>query len=230
VSSTYAANEPYEALSPHPVGVEVEPAIEYRNRLTTFFRFFLALPHLILVGGPLAWALSWGARSSSERDAGFEWSSSFGIIGFFVFCATIIAWIAIVFSAHHPATLYRFGHWFLRWRVRASAYLMLLRDDYPPFGDGEYPAHLTLVPAEGARRVPSVLFRILLAIPQLLALWVLGVVWGLTTIVAWFGIVFTGTYPPELYRFGVGALRWSTRVEAYLLLLHDEYPPFTIGR
>jgi len=26
----------------------------------------------------------------------------------------------------------------------------------------------------------------------------------------------------------VGVLRWNTRVEAYLLLLHDEYPPFSL--
>ena len=230
MSSTYAANHAYDDLSPHPVNVGVEPAIEHRNRVTAFFRLFLALPHLILVGGPLAGALSWGAQSSSERDAGFEWSSSFGIIGFFVFCATVLAWFAIVFSAHHPHTLYRFAHWFLRWRVRASAYFMLLRDEYPPFGDGDYPARLAFVPVEGTRRVTSVLFRILLALPQLVALWLLGIIWGITTIVAWFTIVFTGTYPPGLYRFGAGALQWSTRVEAYLLLLHDEYPPFTIGR
>lgn len=229
MSSTYAANQPFDDAAEHPVAVHVEPAVEHRNRVTTFFRIFLAIPHLILVGGPLAGALSWGAGSSDHRH-GFEWSSSAGIIGAFVFCATVLAWLLIVVTAHHPDTLYRFAHWFLRWRVRASAYLMLLRDEYPPFGDGDYPARLELVPAEGSRNVVSVLFRIILAIPQLIALWVLGLVWGITTIVAWFSIVFTGTYPSELLRFGIGALRWSTRVEAYLLLLHDEYPPFTIGR
>ena len=28
--------------------------------------------------------------------------------------------------------------------------------------------------------------------------------------------------------FGVGAMRWRLRVEAYLLLLVDEYPPFSL--
>jgi hypothetical protein len=31
-----------------------------------------------------------------------------------------------------------------------------------------------------------------------------------------------------LYDFGVGALRWRLRVEAYMLLLVDEYPPFAL--
>ena len=44
------------------------------------------------------------------------------------------------------------------------------------------------------------------------------------TLTAWV----SGRYPSALYRFGTGALRWTTRVEAYLLLLTDEYPPFTL--
>jgi hypothetical protein len=47
-------------------------------------------------------------------------------------------------------------------------------------------------------------------------------------VIAWFAILFTGRYPAALYGFGVGVLRWETRVEAYALLLHDEYPPFSL--
>jgi len=36
---------------PYPVTVSVEPALSNRNRLTTFFRLILAIPHIILVGG-----------------------------------------------------------------------------------------------------------------------------------------------------------------------------------
>jgi hypothetical protein len=50
-----------------------------------------------------------------------------------------------------------------------------------------------------------------------------------TTAIAWFAILFTGSYPPSLAPFGVGVMRWSLRVEAYLLLLVDDYPPFDIG-
>ena len=35
----------------YPVNITVQPALRNRNRLTTFFRFFLAIPHIILVGG-----------------------------------------------------------------------------------------------------------------------------------------------------------------------------------
>ena len=48
-----------------------------------------------------------------------------------------------------------------------------------------------------------------------------------TAIVAWFLILINGTYPQGLYDFGVGAMQWLIRVEAYMLLLVDEYPPFS---
>src|SRR5206468_5382523 len=54
--------------------------------------------------------------------------------------------------------------------------------------------------------------------------------WCITTVVAWFLILFTGEYPAGLYEFGLGSFRWLIRLEAYLLLLVDEYPPFSLER
>jgi hypothetical protein len=56
----------------------------------------------------------------------------------------------------------------------------------------------------------------------------LGIGWFITTIIAWFSILFTGNFPETLYRFGIGVMRWNARLEAYLLLLRDEYPPFSL--
>jgi hypothetical protein len=47
-------------------------------------------------------------------------------------------------------------------------------------------------------------------------------------VIAWFAILFTGRYPEGLYHFGSGVLRWNIRVDAYLLLLTDVYPPFSL--
>jgi hypothetical protein len=74
----------------------------------------------------------------------------------------------------------------------------------------------------------SVGVRILLAIPHFLALFFVMFAWWVTTIVAWVAIVITGAYPGGLYDFGTGALRWLLRVEAYMLLLVDDYPPFSL--
>jgi hypothetical protein len=209
----------------HPLRVSVAPALTGRNRLTCAFRPLLAIPHMLLVGAPVAFAV-W-AGWPSESTARYEWGST-GVLGAVAGVAALISWFAIVFAGRHPDGLWNLAEFYLRWRVRAVAYVALLRDEYPPFGDGPYGAALALRRPAGSRNRWTVGFRILLALPQIFTIAVLGVVWAITTLLAWFSILFTGNYPPALYDFGVGVLRWSTRVEAYLLLLHDEYPPFSL--
>jgi Domain of unknown function (DUF4389) len=78
------------------------------------------------------------------------------------------------------------------------------------------------------RRV-TVLFRLLLAIPQLIVLYVLSIVAELVAIVGWFAALFTGRLPAGLAGFLTGWLRWSARVGSYLALLTDGYPPFEMA-
>lgn len=223
--STLATPLGHEAM--HPAQVHVVPTIDNRNRLTVALRPILAIPHLILVGGPLALTLWWIGRSDPGDH--LEVGSGGGLIGAAAVMVAIIAWFAIVFTRRCPDGLWRFAAYYLRWRVRAVAYFTMLRDEYPPFGDGDYPARLELAPPDATRDRVTVGFRWILVIPQLIAVWAIGIAWALASIIAWFAILFTGRYPAGLYHFAVGALRWSTRVEAYLLLLHDEYPPFELG-
>lgn len=207
-----------------PVQLRVEPAIDSRNRLTTAFRVILAIPHLLLVGGPIAGGMTW---TSGDANSRLDWGAG-GVLGAVAAIVALIAWFTILFTGRYPEGLWNLAAFYLRWRVRAIAYTALLRDEYPPFGDGEYPASVVLQPPSAPRDRLTVAFRLILAIPQILAVWVLGVAWLMTTIIAWFSILLTGRYPASLYEFGVGALRWNIRLEAYLLLLHDQYPPFAL--
>lgn len=59
-------------------------------------------------------------------------------------------------------------------------------------------------------------------------LFFIGIAWFITAVIGWFAILFTGAYPEGLYRFAIGYLRWSLRVESYFLLLHDRFPPFSL--
>lgn len=208
----------------HPVGIDLVPQIDERNRLTVAFRFFLALPHFLLVGGPAAvggW-IGWTTRD------GWSWSSSGGVLGAAAGIVTLIAWFALVIARSHPDGLWRFSAYYLRWRVRAIAYMTLLRDEYPPFGDDEYPATLVLTQPDAARSRLTVFFRLVLALPHLIVLGLISLLWAFTTAIAWIIILLTGRYPETLYGFAIGAFAWGARVEAYLLLLRDEYPPFTL--
>lgn len=209
------------------VDVDVTPALAQRNRLTCAFRLILAIPHILLVGGPISFVGSyvWGAEDRTR----FDWGAGAGVLGAVATVIAIIAWFAIVFAGRVPEGLWNLTAFYLRWRVRAIAYLTLLRDEYPPFGDGPYPAALVITPPTEPRNRVTVAFRLILAIPQFIAVGFLGLAWGFTTFLAWLAIIFTGDYPRSLYQFGVGVLRWSTRVEAYTLLLRDEYPPFSLS-
>jgi hypothetical protein len=211
----------------HPVRIRVAPALDGRNRLTAAFRLILALPHLILVGGPLTVAVAW--TSSGSQQTGYDWSAGGGVLGAVAAVCALIAWFAIVFTGRHPPGLWNLAAFYLRWRVRSSAYMALLRDEYPPFGDAPYPAALDVAHRDSPRNRVSVAFRIILVIPHLIAIGLLGLAWGITSVIAWLAILFTGRFPEGLYRFGVGVLQWNVRVEAYLLLLHDDYPPFSLA-
>ena len=206
---------------PYPVLVSLEPSLTNRNRLTTAFRLILAIPHLILVGG-----IGFGVASSGDSRTTIGGEG--GLLGAVAIFLAIVSWFTLVFAGRQIIGIRQFTSFFLRWRVRALAYFMLLEDVYPPFGDAPYPASIEVADPVSPRDRVAVGLRILLAIPHIIVLFVVLLAWGFTTIAAWFIILFTGNYPQGLYEFGVGALRWRLRVETYMLLMVDEYPPFSL--
>ena len=210
---------------PYPVSVHVTPSLTNRNRLTTAFRLILAIPHIILVGGV---GIAFGFRTS-----GYGGNESFGgeagLLGAVAVFLAIVSWFMIVFAGLHIAGIRQFTAFYMRWRVRALAYVMLLEDPYPPFGDAPYPASLDIVDPTGPRDRLTVGLRLLLGIPHFIALFFLIFAWWITAIISWALILVTGEYPEGLYNFGVGVLRWLLRVQAYMLLMVDDYPPFSFS-
>ena len=69
-------------------------------------------------------------------------------------------------------------------------------------------------------------FRLILAIPLAIWLYVYALVASIAIVIAWFAIVITGRYPKGLYDFVAGFTRFLARVTAYVALLCDPYPPF----
>ena len=78
-----------------------------------------------------------------------------------------------------------------------------------------------------AQRRLTVLIRLILVIPQFIVLYVLAIAADFVLLIGWFGALFTGALPQFAADFLTGVLRWQARVNAYLLLLTDQYPPFS---
>ena len=174
------------------------------------------------------------------------------------FVVSVVAFFAILFTARYPRGLFDFNVGVLRWtwRVNYYGYSALGTDRYPPFTLAEvpdYPAHLHVPYPERLSRGLVLVKWWLLALPHyiVLSIFVGGGLWltsrgttdsgwnggwgggglvGLLVLIAAIVLLFTGRYPPALYRFILGMDRWVLRVVAYVGLMTDAYPPFRLDQ
>jgi hypothetical protein len=90
---------------------------------------------------------------------------------------------------------------------------------------GEYPIRFDVeYPEEIARWH---VFNWFLAIPQLIVIYLLGIVLQVMVVIAFFAILFTKKWPRGMFDFTVQIQRWILNVWAYVLMLRPEYPPFS---
>jgi hypothetical protein len=148
----------------------------------------------------------------------------------------VISWFAVLFTGRLPAGLASLQAMYLRYTLRTATYFGFLREEYPPFSFATTPADpgddprvsVDLVPQLDGRNRLTVAFRLILAIPQLIVLALLAIALFVVGVIAFFAVLFTGRWPGGLRDFALGVGRWWLRVNAYLVLLTDEYPPFTL--
>ena len=188
------------ATASYPLTYDVEYPGEL-SRWLIFVKWLLAIPHLIVVYG----------------------------LGVAASLLTFIAFFAILFTKRYPRELFDFVVNINRWNANVISYLFLLRDDYPPFSwDSDlYPVTYEVAyPEELSRWL--IFVKWLLVIPHIIVLFLLYIGAMLAMLAAWFAILFTKRYPESLFRFVVGVLRWQLRASAYMNLMCDEYPPFSM--
>lgn len=82
------------------------------------------------------------------------------------------------------------------------------------------------MPGPGAQNRWTVLLRLLLLVPQFVVVWVLSVVAFFVTVIGWFGALVLGRLPGFAADYLSAFVPYDTRVTAYLMLMHDSYPPF----
>ena len=148
---------------------------------------------------------------------------------------TLISFFTVLFTKTIPRPLFDLTAMTLRYEWRAMSYALFLHEDYPPFDfqptaddDGVEPhtAVSLTYPEELGRWKP--LYKWFLAIPHYVVLLALAIASVFVVIAGFFAVIFTGEYPEGPRNFLVGAYRYCLRVQAYVGLLTDEYPPFAL--
>jgi hypothetical protein len=148
---------------------------------------------------------------------------------------TLVSFFTVLFTKTIPRPLFDVIAMTFRYEWRATSYLVFLHEDYPPFDfqpssddDGVEP-HTTVsmsYPEELDRWKP--LYKWIIAIPHYVVLVGLAIASVFAVIGGFFAVVFTGEYPVGAREFLVGAYRYNLRVQAYVGLLTDQYPPFAL--
>jgi len=205
-------------VSSYPVTFDVDYPARPLNRVTTAFRIFVAIPILIVLG-----ALGTETIDANNSKAMTDMTIGGGL----VFLPLVLI---IVFRQKYPRWWFDWNLNLLRFCNRVSAYLALLDDRYPST-DEEQAVHLDF-PYPDAHQLNRwlPLIKWLLAIPHYVVLFFLAIGALVAVIVAWFAILFTGTYPRGLFDYVVGVFRWGNRVSGYAFaLVTDEYPPFRLS-
>jgi hypothetical protein len=199
-----------------PARLEIDYPDRELDRLTTLFRLLTVIPIAIvlaLLTGP-------AVRAGSGQYA----VESGGLV-------VLPTMLMLLFRQKYP-------RWWFDWNValtafsaRLSAYLALLRDEYPST-DEEQAVHIAIRYPDASRELNRwlPLVKWFLAIPHYVVLSFLVIGAAACVIIAWCAILLTGRYPRGLFDFVVGVFRWVLRVAAYAFLLTtDRYPPFRLS-
>jgi hypothetical protein len=145
-----------------------------------------------------------------------------------------VAWILGVITGKVPLGILELLAMYIRYSTRVGMYASFLKEEYPPFsftttladpGDDPRVRVDFRQETEGRNRL-TIFFRLILAIPHVIALFFVFIAAFFVYLIAWFAVLFTGRWPAGLRSFAIGLQRWSTRLNAYMFLLTDEYPPF----
>ena len=209
----------------YPANVAVDYPDRPLNRLTTFFRIWVAIPILIVLN--LLTSSGAGTHYTTPAASDQNTTVQFTLGGFAVLVLPVL--LMLLFRKKYPKWWYDWNYEFTKFSMRVQSYLLLLRDEYPST-DEEQAVHVYLPYPDAkllSRGLPLV--KWFLAIPHYLVLGMLVIAEIVIVIIAWFAILFTGRYPRGMFDFVVGVTRWGLRVEAYAILLTtDRYPPFSL--
>ena len=157
------------------------------------------------------------------------------VLGYVTAAVSLISWFAILFTGRLPAGLANFQIMYLRYSARLNAYAGFLHSSYPPFafdmtGDdpGGTPVSVNVQPQLDGRNRLTTLIRLIMAIPAMLFALIIGFIAMVVHLLGLLAVLFTGRWPEGLRGWVVSAMGVDLRIGAYMALLTDDYPPFSL--
>jgi hypothetical protein len=148
----------------------------------------------------------------------------------------VVSWFVILFTGALPEGLANLQVMYMRYSTRTSLFAAFMKEEYPPFTFSTTPAdpgddgrvRVEINPQLANRNRLTTAFRIILVIPHVIVLVLLFLGAAVSVLIAFFAVLFTGRWPEGLRDYVLNVMRWGLRVQAYFLLLTDEYPPFAL--
>ena len=207
----------------YPVQFSVDYPDRPLDRLSTALRIFLVIPIAIVLG-----AVSGEGWQVTTPSHSHEVTAIPAGAGGLLFFGPLLM---ILFRQKYPRWWFDWNLELQRFTNRVGVYLALMDDRYPSTDDHQS-VHLDYLYPDAARDLNRwlPLVKWLLAIPHYVVLFFLDIAAFVVVIVAWFAILFTGSYPSGMFGFVEGVFRWNIRVTAYsLILVTDRYPPFRLA-
>jgi hypothetical protein len=146
-----------------------------------------------------------------------------------------VSQLVVLFTGKYPEGWHRFMVKVITQSEKLSVWIYGLRDEFPPFApsDAPYPMTVTIPYPEKSSRgwaIMTMLFiKYFALIPLMLPLAFVGYAQAIVWYESQWVVLFKGRYPAGMHGFVLGAMRWQLRVQAFVLGLRDEYPPFGLS-
>jgi Domain of unknown function (DUF4389) len=148
---------------------------------------------------------------------------------------TAVSFVTVLFTKRIPRQVFDAIAMTYRYEWRSVSYALFMHEQFPPFdfqpsADDDAEAPYTTVnfayPDEMSRWKP--LYKWVLAVPHYIAMFALAIASVFVIVFGLVAVVATGTYPVRARDFLVGVYRYGLRVQSYVGLLTDTYPPFAV--
>jgi len=221
----------------YPVDIEIARPVK-QGRWGGFFRLVLAVPALLLtaaLGGGFTGGSpsesSWSASSGNEHAVWWSFSSFGGAAA----AAAVLAWFFAVALGRAPRGLRDLVAFALGYGAQAGGYLFLLTPRYPtsdpalaePYAQlPEHPVR-AVVTDDLARPRLTVFFRLFLAIPHFVWIFLWSIVVFTIAFFVWLIALVLGRLPAPLHRFYAAYVRYALHLVAFVYLIGRRFPGFT---